>query len=224
MPTSYNGFGTALVRASKKRTVDGHVQFEAVEALVAAYFPLVPYKVIHVLQGDSSIDEYHSITLSRGGRIIVKAYLSGWGNLLMFFAGLMTAIFAFATYTMERPFTRTDATFLLSGTAVLVFGVVLKFVWLRLDAKDEQIKDIIGVHALGTSDPIYWPEQIAIPFTNDLLTQHGATSLDEIAQKAMSTGEQSLAMLCTRVAMRNANDVRAKASFDQLLQLGRTHI
>ena len=49
MPFSMNGIGTGLFAASRKRKNNGNTQFDALEAGMFAFLPLIPFKALHVL-------------------------------------------------------------------------------------------------------------------------------------------------------------------------------
>ncbi len=110
MPFTVNGIGTGLVAASKRRKVDGHTQFDAIEALLVFYLPVAPYKTIHVVSEQGS--QYRSLPLRMSSRIVTKAFLNRWGNILAIFGSLLFVVMTYAAATMQRPFTTGDAIFL----------------------------------------------------------------------------------------------------------------
>lgn len=219
MPYSINGIGTGLVAASKKRVVEGHVQFDAIEALVVFLCPLVPYKVVHVLSiwNSGEGEEYQSMKLRFAPRLIIKAFLNRWGNVLSVFGAATGGIAGIAFATMQRPFNDTDANVLVVCGAMLVLGLACKAAWRILDARDERIKDLIGAHELGSADPLYWTDETAQEFSTAILQQHGQSSLADVSRRALAEGDRTLAMLCTRLAMRDKLNVEAEAVYQQLL-------
>lgn len=223
MPFSANGFGTGLVRLSRKRTVNGCVQFDALEAVTAAHCPLVPYRVVHVLaiwaDGGSMGEQYQRVALRPAPRLILKGFLNGWGNMLSLFGALIGAIAGLATATMERPFTATDATFLTVFVLMFVIGVACKIAWLVLDNADERVKNAIGPHDLGSSDPLYWPQDIAQEAGARLCQQEGTSNLVDAAHKASARGDLAQAALCARLAMQYRTNEPARALFEQILAM-----
>ncbi len=221
MPSSVNGFGTGLVRASRKRTVGEHTQFDAVEALMLAYLPVIPYKAIHVFsiwQAGYEKQGYRSVPLRITGRLVLKAFLNRWGDGLCLIGGGMLAIFGLIILTVDRPFNQTDADFLITLGAMLAAGIVCKLLWLAIGRKDERIKDAIGPHQFGSSDPLDWPHDTAQTMADSILRQESARSLVDVARRAMDAGESAKAMFCLRVAMHDKNNWEAQDLFRRALQ------
>jgi hypothetical protein len=222
MTTSVNGTGTGLVKASRPRMVNGCPHFDAVEAVTFFYCPLLPYRVVHVISicADSKkwqTENYRYIPLRFAPRIIFKAFINRWGNVFILYGGFMTALGGFATRNMGRAFNQTDATVLTAFALMVVIGLLLKAVRLALDASDNRIKSILGAHELGTSDPYYWPEDVAESVRERYFGAESARSLTAIAEQAMLQGDRSKAMLCARLAMRRESDyVQARTVFDQI--------
>lgn len=223
MPFSANGFGTGLVRLSRKRTVNGCVQFDALEAVTAAYCPLVPYRVVHVLaiwaDRGSMGEQYQRVALRPAPRLILKGFLNGWGNVLLFFGALMGTIAGIITATMERPVTTTDATFLTVFVVMFIIGAACKIAWLVMDNADERVKNAIGPHDLGSSDPLYWPQDIAQEAGATLCQQEGTSNLVDAAHKASARGDLAQAALCARLAMQYRTNEPARALFQQMLAM-----
>jgi hypothetical protein len=219
MPHSINGVGTGLVRASKRRDVEGYKQFDAVEAVIFLLMPIIPYKVVHVLSiwPHGMGEQFQAIRLKPSLRIVAKAYLNTWGNGLIIAGGVLTAVMGFVLATMDRPVNEGDWAFLITVSACLAVGVVLKLAWTALDRSDERIKDVIGPHELGTSDPYYWPDEIAQPATEGVLEGESSSSLVDVAERLLTGGDRSKAMLCLRLAMRDQRDLRTQELFDRAL-------
>jgi hypothetical protein len=174
MPTSVNGFGTGLISASKKRNNGGAVQFDAIEAFMLAYLPIIPYKAIHVLsmQHGGFSERYQFAPLRLSGRLILRAFLKRWGTLLMCFGAVFLGIFGAATMTMARPFTATDRSCLIAFALMLVAGILGTLAWYAVSRTDERIKDVLGPHRYGTSDPLYWSEE-TVSFSGSVFTGVG---------------------------------------------------
>jgi hypothetical protein len=220
MPHSVNGIGTGLVRASKARHVEGYKQFDAVEAVIFLLMPIVPYKVVHVMSiwGEGQGERYQAIRLRPSLRIIAKAFLNAWGNGLAIFGAGMGLLAGFAFLTMDRPVNQTDRTFLIIALACFVAGVLSKLAWMALNRSDERIKDVIGAHELGTSDPYYWADDVAQPAAEALLEEESCSSLVDLAERLLTSGDRSKAMLCLRLAMRGEGDLRTQELFARALE------
>jgi hypothetical protein len=223
MPRSINGFGTGLVKASRKRMIDDQPHFDAIEAVMALYLPIIPYKALHVVniwqdRKNYENQEYQSTPLRSAPRIYFKAMLNGWGNGLMLFGGVMTAIAGLASMNMERAFNQKDMVFLSVSSGVVIAGVLAKLLWRSLDASDSRIKEVLGVHPYGISDPYYWTDEIAETTVEGLQQLESSSSLLAIADAALRKDERAKAMLCIRLAMRDPNQsLQARAMLDQLL-------
>lgn len=229
MPYSVNGCGTGLVKSSRPRKIAGQPHFDAIETVQLFYIPVLPYKAIHVVSHcqdpkDMEKEQYQSYPLRPAPRIFLKALLNGWGMVLIVFGGVFTAIAGFASANMERAFTQTDLILICISSGMVVAGILAKIVWWIMDAADNRIKDVLGVHPYGASDPYYWVYDTAHAAAKDLVTQESAASLLEVADRAMHEGNRAQAMLSVRLAMRDTSQsAKARVMFDQLLQSSRTN-
>ena len=222
MPRSFNGIGTSLVRISKKRQVEGHVQFDAVEAFVVLLCPLVPYKTVHVLSWrhvDPEQERYYALTLRPSARLIAKGFLNGWGSNLMYFAGAMAPILSVVFAMMERPVNATDVTILIVLWSLFAIGVAAKLLFVSLNRADERIKDIIGPHDLGTSDPYYWPDEMIDEAIASNRDSHEQQPLLTIAEDSLRQGDRARAMFLTRLGMRSDEPTPFLELFDRLKQV-----
>jgi hypothetical protein len=118
---------------------------------------------------------------------------------------------------MARPMTPTDWTFLTVFVVALVLGVFAKVLWKVLDARDQRIRNIMGPHELGTSDPYDWTDETAFAAREGILQQHEMPSLLELAGRSLHDGDVAGAMLYTRLAMRCEPGPEAEALFAQVL-------
>lgn len=220
MPYSVDGIGTGLVKASRVREVDGCTQYDAIEAFMFCFIPLIPYKAIHVLAiWDSGYqsEKYQSIVLKPSSHLVTKGMLNGWGNVLSIFGGSLFVFLCFATLTMSRPTNMKDYLTLGGLLITCLIGLTCKTAWYYLNEPDERIKDLLGAHAFGTSDPIHWPDEIARSVIKNLMTEANGLPLTSIAQQAMIERKTSKAMLCVRLAMRGGQNPVAQKLFDQLM-------
>jgi hypothetical protein len=104
------------------------------------------------------------------------------------------------------------------SATMTVVGLLFKLAWLFLNQPDERIKDILGPHGLGTSDPYYWPRDVALASIEQLVGDGSDGSLLEIAQRANAQGDRGKAMLCTRLAMQLAQSLEAQDLLRRLLR------
>ncbi len=215
MPTSINGIGTGLIAASRMRKNDGQTQFDAIEAGMFAYLPLVPYKAVHVL--DMRGQKYRFVPLRMSSRLVLRAFLSRWGYALALLGGFALAAFSYTVATTKRPFNANDKLWFIVLGTIFTLGIACKIAWLLLTRKDEKIKDLVGPHPQGTSDPWDWTSQQADAITKAILQQDSLPSLIAVAQRAIKAGDRSQAAICLRLAMRDRNDFEAQDMLNRLL-------
>ena len=86
-----------------------------------------------------------------------------------------------------------------------------------MTAKDERIKNLVGPHALGTSDPRDWKSEQADAVAQAMLQEESSTSLVDVAHKAIKAGNQSQAAFCLRLALRDSNNIEAQDLMDRML-------
>jgi hypothetical protein len=214
MPSSINGIGTGLIPASPKRKNEGRTQFDAIEAGTFAYLPFLPYKAVHVL--DMQGFEYRFVPLRLSSRLIVRAFLNRWGNGFLLAGGMLLGIAACMFISEKRPLTANDLVLLTVFGSVFLLGIVFKIAWLLLTRKDEQIKNLVGPHALGTSDPRDWQAEQADAMTAAIIEQEGLPSLVDVAHRAVKAGDQAQAAFCLRLALRDPNNIEAQDLMDRL--------
>jgi hypothetical protein len=224
MPKSVNGCGTSLVSASKKTAVAGSTQFDPVEGVTLFYLLLLPYKCMHILSLANAPNEavptekYQFIKLRFSCRIIAKAFLNRWGNVLLFFGAFSNVIISIPRLAMGGKFSSGDVYFIIVAAALLLMGIVSKSCWWLLDVRDQRIKSIIGVHQLGTSDPYYWRPENATAAAQQLVVQQPGTTLLTLANQYALTGNRLMAMYCVRLAMRTSEYKEARRAFRRFLK------
>jgi hypothetical protein len=220
MPYSANGIGTGLIAASRKRKVNGAIQFDAIEAGIFLGLPFLPYKALHILDigpGNGMGERYRFVPLRLSARIVLKAFLNRWGTCGTIFGLIFVVLLSIILPTMPRPANKDDYIFVAVFATMLVVGIVCKIAWLLLTRKDERIKDVIGPHEQGSSDPLEWLPDRAEAVINTILQQRSLSSLTEVARRAMTEGKQSDAALCLRLAMRDPNNYEAQDMMNRLL-------
>lgn len=231
MPYSIQGTGTELVNVSKTRKVNGQDQYDAIEAIVVLGIPLIVLRIIHVLgSGEkkpfsdayNAIGMYHNtyqyFELKPSDRLRTKGILNGLGIVLLILGGGGMIFFALVSFFMSRPINYSDRTFHAFFVLLFLIGLVSKVVWYSMNVPDERIKDIIGPHALGSSDPFDWPDELADLVILELVDEADGLSLMEIARQAFAQGNRSKAMACVRLVMRDGNNSAAQALFDKLMK------
>ncbi len=223
MPSTFNGIGTTIVKASRATVVDDEPQFDAIEAFVFVNLPIIPYRVVHVLSMRESGrgEQYRYFELRRSMRIIVKGVLNGWANMLLFMTIFAIPIVALAHYNMEREVSSLDYYvwwFLIGG---LVVGVLFKILMMALDAKDYRIKKIIGPHQHGTSDPFTWVDVMANQERAKALETASANKLVDVARSALARDDRSAAMFFARLAQRTGEKGEASEIVKSILTDGK---
>lgn len=186
-----------------------------------AYLPLIPYKALHVLSigaGKGAFSEqYQFVPLRMSARIVLKAFLNRWGNVLASFGLLLFSISMYASVTMSRPVNRSDHIFLTVTGTMFVVGLLCKAAWFLLTQKDEKIKNLIGQHAQGSSDPLDWTTDRAEVVIQSIVQQESQPSLVEVARKSIKEDRRTDAAFVLRLAMRDPNNFEAQDMMQRLL-------
>ncbi|MCG8510646.1 MAG: hypothetical protein MI741_15595 [Rhodospirillales bacterium] len=214
---SIDGIGTRILQASRPIQMEDKVYVDVVKTFSLLYFPIKTTRVLHANVDESGVPNEITALDSRG-RVIPKAFMRSWGNLLCLFDGLTFLLAGLAFATMERTFVLADLAILVSSFAVLLLGVILRYTSFRMDRYDHRIKRIIGQHMYGMSDPLYWVEETAENWKKEVLTDEVGKPLLQLAEEAMSANDYSKAMICIRLAMKEDNTCeKASRMLDDLL-------
>jgi hypothetical protein len=224
MASAINGCGTQIIPASQERVSNGKTQFDAIGVVSFFYCPLFPYRAFHAIdfqpeECDVGVHEqyqYQLIPLRMSLRLVAKAFMKSWAGCMFFMGGLMTLMTIFALFASVK---QDHALLVFTGisAALLATGGVLKLGWLRLSRKDERIKDILGPHSGGYSDPYDWKSEAAEAVIEDIFANNSQSSLVDIAIQAIANGNHSDAMFCLRLAMRAPKNIEAQNLIDCLL-------
>jgi hypothetical protein len=222
MPSSINGIGTGLIAASRKRKINGQIQFDAIEAGMICYLPLIPIKALHILNiatggGGMMSEQYQFVPLRFSWRLVLKAFLNRWGTVLSAFGLLFLILSSFCMATMPRRVNNSDITFVVISATAFLIGIICKIAWYLLSRKDEKLKDLIGSHGLGSSDPWDWKAEQVETTTQAILQQESLPSLVEVARRAIKDDKRSEAAFCLRLAMRDSNNIEAQDMMSRLL-------
>ncbi|MCA9044417.1 MAG: hypothetical protein KDA69_08860 [Planctomycetaceae bacterium] len=221
MTYNVNGIGTDLVTVSGHQNVNGQYQYDAMESVVFIGMPLIPYKVVHVVssQPHGTGMRYQSHPLRWSFRLFFKGMANGWGNMLLLLGGAFTVLFGFIIFTNDKPFSEMDAVLLTVCGSVFAVGLLSKGLWYMLDRRDMRIREILGPHQLGSSDPMDWPDDVADSMADAILKQFGGRSLTELAERSISEDNDELAMMCVRLAQRDSSEAHAASPlFDELMR------
>jgi hypothetical protein len=219
MPFSVNGFGTGLIRASRRRSVQGLIQYDAIEAVVLCMLPVFPYRVVHVVASDG--DRYQALRLRFSPRIVVKAFLRSWG-LGLLLLGLVLGIFAVcAVANPARVHTEGEWTFLRVCIGMVVGGLGARLAWWVQERGDDRLRRLFGSTPAGTSDPMDWPEVIARPVVAELMSEAGSSSLADAAFRLHERGELGKAAVCARLAETRGEAAQARELLARWLQNAR---
>lgn len=223
MTYTINGIGTSFVGASKLH--EG--TYDAVEAFVIFFIPIVPYKTLHIVGSTSNFmsTSYHTVPLRFSPRIAMKAVMRVW-SILLIVAGVIFVGFAalLAANGLAEMVEKQSAGMLLAAccifvpfSAPLLLGGLALFLYWWMDRYDHTIKQIIGPHELGSADPYYWPEDVLQDTANEMLQSTGAASLAADADQAFRRGDLSLAMKQIRMAQRLEPQNNLATLFQQVL-------
>lgn len=242
MPSTVNGCGTALVKASP----DYNGQYDAIEAVVLLMVPLLPYKAIHVTsiwddyntkEPGAAGQEYRYIPLRFSPGILFRGMLNGWARASVII-GPIIALFPVIDRLVDdkkTSFNAEDVRLFVVAGAIVVLGGLMKLLWFWLSRKGSLIKRIIYFtegwpapawkdHAMalgpsiGCSDPFYWPKDVALDFSIMVATREGTSDLNSLVERYLAQGDWSSAMLYARLALRLDEKSKARALQQRIIQ------
>ena len=223
MATSYGGFGTEIIAASRERKNDNQLQYDAIEAIVFSFLPFWPQKALHILATtqeplDLFNRQHNFVPLRLSAQLVFRAILNRWGNCLAFFGGGLLIFAGYGFYTMARPMNNIDRTVIAVSIIALLAGIVCKIAWHLFSRRNEKIRDLIGPHSFGFSDPWDWNNELARGIAQSILKREEMKSLVEVARRYLASGNRAYAAYCLRLAMRNPKNREAQEMMEQLLE------
>ncbi len=210
MPRSISGIGTAYcgyaaaVNWNRDGVLSTRADHDAIECVIALFLPLWPRRAFHSF--DWNGDVCRAIPIRRTPRLLLRAMLRpytlvllGCGGWLLFMLALVVGVDLYSGTSQVHiaPAGRTMALF---GAASFLLGAASASVIAKLNARDRDIRLVLGRHELGSSDPSMWTDETlaALRPTIELL---GAEDESEAAREALRRDDFGRAMYAARLAV-----------------------
>jgi hypothetical protein len=217
-----NGIGTWFCKAHFDA---GWGWDDAVECAMFVYFPVWPYRVVHVKivpGGSFSPDNYQAIPLRWSDRlvrhILLRRWSAGSAGLGVFIMLLLAMVTLWPpTGDAAREWSVTKPILMLVAPCLVIAGLVGLLLLRPLGRRERDIRRVLGLHDLGTSDPASWVyEDLAkIRKAKDLF---GTMSFAEAVPKLLAAGAWTGAMWAARFATAVESDSSGEELTDNVLE------
>lgn len=195
----------------------GHDHFDAVTALCVFWVPIFPLSAehhqtptlrpfrlfVHGLEGV----EY---PLRLAPRILVKAYVRRVAWLLVTAAGVLFIMGA------NRGSGASDLYLLGLGAASL--AVLLFLVVHQVNRREARIRNVLGVHGSGMSDPFTWPGGYPLNVKRTTLEETGLGSLEYVIEQRLTEGDLPGALSLARSFARTDDRLRGEEFTNRILE------
>jgi hypothetical protein len=204
MPRMTNGIGTWFCKA---RFEAGWGWDDAVECAMFLYFPLWAHRVVHMRDvpgGSFAQDQYQAFPLRYSEELVTHVFLRRWsagfvglGIFIAFMLGLVTLMPPTGNAAREWAVTKPILTPI--APCLIVAGLAgLLYVRPRI-ARERDIRRVLGLHVLGSSDPATWVEEdmARIPKAD---ARFGTATYAEAVPKLLAAGSWTGAMWAARLA------------------------
>lgn len=200
---------------------------DGVESAMFCYLPVWPLRVIHlhnVHGGSFTPDSYHSVPLGWSNHLVRQVFLRswlggciGWGILFALLLGAHAVSppqgkeYVIREWAVLKPILAPLAPIL------IVVGIVGLVVINRFTRREREIRLLLGVHHLGSSDPVDWPDE-ELSRMPSAMTMFGTTTyaatVPELLQVQASTG----AMWAARLSAAMESETNSQVITGQVLQ------
>jgi hypothetical protein len=155
MPYTVNGFGTTIYHG---RGDVGWGGADSVVWVVALYAPLIPVSCVHTF--DWHGNQYRSVPLRWSVVLVLRSFLAAWRSVFLFLAIIAFIIALIGLFSGMNKGDQFGLVFFgiaLGITVGLVAAAGILHLWLSVtDQRTCDIRRVLGVHSLGTSDPALW--------------------------------------------------------------------
>jgi hypothetical protein len=222
MPKMTNGIGTWFCKAHHDA---GWGWDDAVECSMFVYFPVWPLRVVHLREvpgGSFAPGKYDALPLRWSDRLVRQVFLRRWlagliglGVLILLMLGVVTLWPPTGDAAREWAVTKPNLT---PVAPCLVIAGIVGLVLLRPRARRERdIRRVLGLHALGTSDPADWVDEdlARMPMAE---VQFGTPTYAEAVPKLLVAGAWTGAMWASRLAAALENRITGEALTEEVLR------
>ncbi len=215
MPHTVNGIGTSVVPARGLVTWpdSSDADCDAVVCFVFLYVPLVPLRVVHACGWRGQ--RYFEIPLRWSWRTVALAFARRWGA-AMFFAGCVLALVG-GIASFDAKSSHSMISFLGPAAALAVAGAFTLRCLARSDLRYRRIRELLGRHALGSSDPADWPKDEVGRFAYPIELFGTATDREGV-DSSLKAGNFTLAMWAARLTAVREDAAAGEALTDRVLE------
>ena len=223
MPRMTNGIGTWFCTAQFDA---GWGWDDAVECAMFVYFPIWPRRVVHLLvvpSGSVAPETYQAIPLRWSDALVWHVFLRRW---LAGFVGLgLFIIFMLVLVQLwpppeggngAREWAVTKPILTPLAPCMVVAGLVGSLFLRSRTRRERDIRRVLGLHSLGTSDPMTWvDDDLARMPTSDAL--FGTATDAEAVPKRLLAGSWTSAIWAARLSAARENPTTGEALTDEVL-------
>ncbi len=204
MPRMTNGVGTWFCKAHFDA---GWGWDDVVECTMFVYFPIWPLRVLHLKEtpgGSFAPNNYEAIPLRWSDQIVRHVFLRRWlsgavglGLVILLMLVLVTIWPPTGEAAKEWAWTKPILTPL--APILVIVGLIGIFLLRPFERRERDIRSLLGLHDLGTSDPASWEREDLVRMTraSDLF---GTSTYAEAVPKLLAAGAWSGAMWSARLS------------------------
>jgi hypothetical protein len=189
------------------------------------FFPVWPHRLVHFREtpgGSFAPDTYEAIPLRYSEiivrHVLIRRWLTGCVGLGVFLVLLLGLVIVMPpTGDAAREWAVTKPILGVVAPCLVIIGLLGQRFLRPMSSRQRGIRTLLGLHALGTSDPVCWVEQdlARIPESK---TQFGTASYAEAVTKLLSEGSWSGAMWAARLTAALEDGVVGEQLTDEVLR------
>ncbi len=168
MPTMINGIGTSYCFARGSGRQGG----DAIECIVILYIPIVPClgPALHLFgqTSEGMTSSFQTIPIKKSIGLLLRVYLMYW-SIVLLLVGLALGIFNTHWWLTEHNDER-YLQFVRAGWTMVSLSILSYFFLLVTDKRNRRIRQVLGYHRYGNSDPATWTGFILseLPSSNEV--------------------------------------------------------
>jgi hypothetical protein len=215
-----NGIGTWFCTA---RYDAGWGWDDAVECAMFVFFPVWALRVVHVRTipgGSFQSDSYEAIPLRWSDqlvrRVLLRRWFAGFVGLGLFILGMVALVTVWPPEgAAAREWAVTKPIFSVLAPCLVVAGFVGQWFLRPQILRERNIRRILGLHALGTSDPATWVDE-DLAKMRDPKSLFGTDTFAQAVPKLLEAGAWNGALWAARLSA--ALEGESGALTDQVLR------
>ncbi len=221
MPYTVNGIGTHVVQGVGLVRWDGEEDGDALECIVVFFMPVFPYKAIHTFGWSG--DNYRAFPIRWSPALVVRAFARRWLWVPMVAAivgvvmGPVLGYEAYQNHGMAHAEVMNGVKVLLGSLAGIATVMGLWRFVDSFDARDADLRRVLGPHDRGSSDPATWKDDMraGLRSAKDL---YGTERFLDAAPALLASGKYSEAMWAARLGALTEDRGQAEAMTNRILR------